>query len=109
MIRRSVTGEKNDQDQLFGVRNVRFEPVEDPGFNWVAAAVGQIREAFRFRTPAIVSTHRLNYVGGLDLANRDRNLKMLDRLLAEIRGRWPDVEFISSDELLTLMTATDEL
>ena len=87
---------------------MKFEPFEDARHDWVGQAIGQIREAFFFNTPAIVSTHRVNYVGGLDVANRDRNLALLDKLLLEIQKRWPDVEYMSSDELLALISAEDD-
>ena len=49
--------------------------------------------------PAIISSHRVNYVGFLDERNRDKNLKLLKTLLDKILNKWPDVEFLSSDEM----------
>ena len=59
----------------------------------------EIQTAFFWQKPAIISTHRINYVGGIDLAHRDRNLKALDLLLKNILKKWPEVEFLSSDQL----------
>ena len=52
-----------------------------------------------FKKPAIVVSHRINFVSGLNTAHRDRSLGMLGRLLDEVLRRWPDVQFMSSNEL----------
>ena len=69
----------------------------------VASALSQIKQAFYWGKPAIVSTHRVNYVGGMDMEHRDNNLRLLDQLLGKILAMWPDVEFTSSDELAAMM------
>jgi len=89
--------------QVYSVRNVCFEPYEDVSRDWVGLALWEIHQAFLFRRPAVVTTHRINYVGGMDLEHRDRNLRLLDELLAHIRKTWPEVQFISSDELAARM------
>lgn len=95
------TGFRNRYGQLYSVRNVRFEPFEDRSRDWVASAIQEIGRAFFWGTPAIVSTHRVNYVSGLDQGNSDRNIRLLDLLLKKIIASWPDAEFITSDELLS--------
>ena len=100
-IRRSFTGQRNALGQLYSVRNVKFEPFEDPSRDWVASALEEIGASFSWGKPAIISTHRVNYVSGMDANNRDQNLRLLDQLLQSILAKWPDVEFISSDQLLT--------
>ena len=85
--------------QTYTIRNVKFEPFEDPDKDWVNQSLKEIQTAFFWHKPAIISTHRINYVGGIDIKHRDRNLKALDRLLKNILKKWPDVEFLSSDQL----------
>ena len=102
-VRRSRTGERNRYGQIYTVRNVRFEPFEDPSRDWVASALQEIKAAFFWGAPAIVSTHRINYVGGMDTEHRDRNLRLLYELIGKILVAWPDVVFVSSDELITVM------
>jgi len=102
-IRRCFTGQRNTIGQLYSVRNVKFEPFEDQSRDWVASALAEIKESFFWGKPAIVSTHRVNYVSGMDAGNRDRSLRMLHRLLKSILATWPDVEFMSSDQLLTAL------
>ena len=103
-VRRCYTGKRNCHGQVYSVRNVRFEPFESMSRDWVNSALDEIRSAFFWGSPAIISTHRINYVGGMDIQNRDRNLRLLDTLLDKIVANWPDVEFLSSDELLPMLT-----
>ncbi len=81
------------------VRNVVFEPCKDMGVDPVEHALGLIGEAFRWRKPAIISSHRVNFCGHIDPANRKRGLDALGKLLQGIVTRWPDVQFVSADEL----------
>ncbi len=80
-------------------RNCVFEPSDSSRSDWVDYALGGIADAFRWKKPAVVGTHRINFVGSLYLSNRDRGLADLARLLQKILKRWPDVEFLFSDEL----------
>lgn len=93
------TGQKNKNHPLsYLVRNVFFEPAYG-NVDWVNAAFKKVTMAFRFRTPAIMSMHRINYVGGLDPKQRDKNLNEFKLLLEKIIKKYPTVEFISSNEL----------
>ena len=60
----------------------------------------QIAAAFRWKKPAIISTHRVNFVGGINKQNREAGLKELHSLLKTIVKRWPDVEFMSTVNML---------
>lgn len=102
-IRRSFTGQRSPMGLLYSVRNVMFEPFESESTDWVALALHQIAQSFTLRKPAVISSHRVNYVAGMSERHRNRSLRMLDKLLSSIRERWPDVEFISSDRLLNEM------
>lgn len=103
MVRRHYTGQKNQYGQHYSVRNVLFEPYLDDSFDWAERALGQIRQAFRFNRPAVVCSHRINYVSGMSLRHRDRSLAQLDTLIRTLRIKWPGVEFLTSDELAELM------
>ena len=91
-------GEKNMNGQIYTIRNVSFEPFLGES-NEIDKAMLQIKMAFFWKKPAIICSHRINYVGGLDERQRDINLKKLTLLLKEIVKSYPDVEFMSSDEL----------
>jgi hypothetical protein len=97
-------GESNDYGQSYLIRNATFEPALSNSTNGpVDHCLKDIACAFRMNKPAIISSHRLNYVGFIDEKNRDRNLKMLERLLNQVKRRWPDVEFLTSVQLSNLI------
>lgn len=98
-VRRSYIGKRESSGLVRTIRNVQFEPYRDESSCWPDMAIRQISSAFLFRKPAIITSHRINYSGGLSEAHRDRCLRMLDELLTKIRKRWPDVVFLSSDQL----------
>lgn len=88
----------------YTIRNVFFEPSLDPAVNWVDEALSRIQIAFRWHKPAIIGSHRLNYIGSIDPVNREKNLARLKTLLETVTRQWPDVEFISSDTLAAIIT-----
>ena len=102
--RQRYLGRKNALGQFDLCRNAVFEPSEMPQKNWVKACLKDISIAFRWHHPAIICSHRVNFVGTINVDNRDRNLKLFDQLLTQIQNRWLDVEFISSDQLGDLIT-----
>lgn len=87
-----------DLDVINITRNGAFEQV-DSGHDWVNECLGDIDSAFRWHKPCVISSHRVNYIGGIDEKNADEGLRKLDELLKEIIKRWPDVEFMTSTEL----------
>jgi len=97
--RRRSQGEKNAFGQRYLVRNVHFEPSSDSNCDWVGLALKDIDIAFRLHKPAVISTHRVNFMGGLRMSNRDRALSLLRQLLAGTSKRWPSIEFLSAVEL----------
>ena len=99
----NYTGKRNQLGQIFLVRNVVFEPTDDRGFNWVNYAMNQIEAAFRWNRPAIISSHRVNFCGHIDEKNRKEGLRALQQLLNRITERWPEVEFMSANNLGALI------
>jgi hypothetical protein len=100
---RHYTGEKNELNQIYSVRNVIFEPYLDQNQNWAELALKQIDNAFFWKTPAIITTHRINYASHISVKNRDSSLRHLDALLKKINTKHPDVIFLSSNQLSELM------
>jgi len=94
------TGRKNRAGMNLVVRNVVFEPTHDRGVDWVGYAMQQVEAAFRWHRPANISSHRVNYCGHIDPANRQQGLDALRTLLREIVKKWPDVEFMGTAEML---------
>ena len=93
------TGQPNSLSQRYLVRNCFFEPSQTSGIDPVADCLSRIHMAFVWHKPAIISTHRVNFIGFLNSSNRERNLTHFKTLLLAIIKRWPDVEFLSSDQL----------
>lgn len=81
------------------VRNVVFEPTTARISNWVDFSFKQIEAAFFWKKPANISSHRVNFCGHIDEENRKVGLTALKQLLDKIVNRWPEVEFISADQL----------
>ncbi len=80
------------------VRNCTFEPIINPE-NAVEKCLREIDLSFKLRIPATVCSHRVNYVGTIDPLLRNKNLRLLKKLLLETQKRWPTVIFLSAPEL----------
>lgn len=96
---RHITGQKNKHGQIYLVRNCYFEPSTLSKADPVDDCMRQIESAFFWKNPAIIGSHRVNFIGFVNPANREKNLEMFDRLLTRIIKKWPDVEFMTSDQL----------
>jgi len=103
-------GDINNFGQRYLVRNALFEPslfnngIEDPA----GRCLNQVQAAFRMSKPAVICSHRINYVGYLDPGNRDRSLKMLNEVLNGVLKKWPNVEFMTSVQLGKLIACEDD-
>lgn len=91
-------GKQNKHGQSYITRNAFFEP-SGSSRNEEDKCLAEIELAFKWKKPAVISSHRVNYIGGLDKANRDSSLKQLKDLLTTIVKKWPEVEFMTSSEL----------
>lgn len=98
-------GKKNDFGQIDLVRNAFFEPAENSSKDWVNSCLSEISSAFFWKHPAVICSHRVNFMGGLNEKNRNDNLRLLKKLLNEIVKRCPDVEFMSSNLLGKLIVS----
>lgn len=90
---------------LYYERNCGFEP-NHSRMN-VDFCLNQIKTAFYWKKPAIISTHRVNYNGSIDPANREKGLYHLKLLLKEIIKNWPDVEFVNSFQMYKAITENE--
>ena len=98
-IKRHFLGNSNQFGMRYLIRNAHFEPSLNPTLDNVSECLSQVNRAFLWNKPAIISTHRLNYIGNIVEDNRNQNLKLLDELLHHLFKRWPSIEVYSSDEL----------
>jgi len=92
-------GKLNNLGQIMITRNCGFEPSDPLHTDWVSSCLSEIDNAIKWRKPAVISSHRVNFIGYIDEANASHGLKELDRLLRSIVKKWPDVEFMTSTEL----------
>lgn len=93
------TGEMNRLGQIYSVRNVTFEPSRSQDMNYWKKSFSQIQSLFEKGRPAIVSTHRVNYVGSISESNSKKSLIQLDKLLRAINKAYPNVVYMSTAQL----------
>lgn len=96
-------GKQNKHGQTYITRNAFFEP-SGSSKDDVASCMAEVELAFKWKKPAVISSHRVNFIGGLDVPNRDHGLKQLKSLLDKIVKKWPNVEFMTSSELGDVIT-----
>lgn len=103
LILRKLGVDKNS-GLTFLIRNAFFEPSQTTkDFDDISNCLKMISNAFFWNKPAIIDTHRLNYIGTYDLNNKIKNISLLESLLKQILHIWPDVEFLSSNELVNVI------
>jgi hypothetical protein len=93
------TGQRNKYGQIYIMRNCQFEPSLDNRKDSISECMAQIASAFRWGKPAIISSHRVNFIGSIESSNRDRNLRLFSDLLSKIQKKWSNAEFMTTDKL----------
>jgi hypothetical protein len=96
-------GQTNSHSQKYITRNSFFEP-SDHSKDWVNSCLSDVELAFKYKKPAVISSHRVNFTGSLNEENRKNGLTNLSNLLAKILKKWPDVVFMTSSELGDLIS-----
>lgn len=100
-------GEVSEEGLVHFVSNCAFEPIKESQ-DVVETALSQVRAAFRWNKPALINTHRVNYVTGRGNHTKGNNLRALKRLLNGILKQWPDAEFMGVGEFSSYMNSTIE-
>lgn len=97
-------GQKNREGQVYSVRNCFFEPAitNDPEVS-EEKCFREVARAFAVGKPAVINSHRLNYISSINPDNAKNNLAALERLLKRIVETYVDAEFITSSELVEIM------
>lgn len=96
------SGRTTSDGITYYTRNCSFEPLLN-GIGSVEHTMKQIEAAFRWGKPANISMHRANFTGSIDEKNRANGLGTLKLLLDSIIRKWPETEFMSSDEMLRFL------
>ena len=99
----NFTGRKSDAGLTYVTRNCFFEPSQLT-IDSVSDCLRRIAIAFRWGKPAVIGAHRVNFIGNIVESNRKNNLKALATLLKQVVNKYPDVEFMSTDELGRIIT-----
>lgn len=93
-------GEQDTKYQLYYFpRNVFFEPSLFPDKDWYSETMKGIEKAFANNQPAIIGSHRINFIGKITEPNRAKSLKILKLVLEHTLRDNPEAIFISSDQL----------
>ena len=98
------TGQKAKNGTIYTVRNCQYEPAyyQNPT-EQVKSCFDDVSRAFKQGKPAIINSHRFNYIKSINRDNAPRNLDGLHKLLNMITKEFCDVEFISSAKLANLI------
>lgn len=102
ITRKISNPQRNELNQMFYYRNCWFEPYQQRN-NSVDYCMNHIAGAFNWNKAAVVCSHRVSYMGGIDSRNRDWGIRELKDLLKRIIKKWPDVIFCSSEEYAKLL------
>ena len=98
------TGQRGKYGQIFSVRNCSYEPAykQNPT-QCREKCFKEIEAAFSQNKPAIINSHRFNYIGSINPSNAENNLLELKKLLEDVVKAYPDIKFISSADMVKIM------
>ena len=98
------TGECNSNDQIYTVRNCGYEPAyhQNPD-ECSRECIREIEKSFQQKKTAIITSHRFNFIHEIQRENAERNLVGLRNILLTVKERYPDVEFVTTPELVKIM------
>lgn len=98
------SGMRTKEGLIYITRNASFEPSNfAKQVNWVNKCLEEISIAFKWNKAAVIGTHRVNFIGRIDVNNRIKGLELLQELLHRIVKKWPDAEFISTEAMGSLI------
>lgn len=88
---------------IFWRRNCTFETYKENRVDHVDECLKEIEIAFRWGKPAVINSHRINFTSRISSILRDKTLSDLEVLLKAILKKWPEVEFVNSQQLTEIM------
>lgn len=100
----NIMGKCSNLYRIYLNRNIDFEPSKfflqgASVDNCVSETMRQIDFVLKKKIPAVICSHRVNYVSGISLECRNYSLDCLDRLLKRINQKYPNLKYLFSDEL----------
>jgi hypothetical protein len=92
---------KYKNNLLYTARNARLDT--HPDYDYLADnCINQIETAFSQKVPAVIDIHRVNFSGKFSPNTRQKTIEELDKVLRYLYKFYPDVVFMTSDELLRI-------
>lgn len=107
-IKGRYLGKTNKFNQIDLIRNVIFEPYSDSNIDWVGKTLKGIDDAFKNKKPAIISSHRVNFIGRINQENRNNTLRIMNNLFKEVKRKWPNIEYMNSVQLGDLISNSNK-
>lgn len=102
-------GQRNNNDITYSIRNCSFEPSYGGEIETVVEqCLADVEYAFKHKKPAVINSHRVNYISSINENNANKNLEGLELLLKKIIMKFPDVEFISTPKLVELIRGKND-
>lgn len=98
-----VNWSNKGKDPIIIVRNIVFEPSIEGNLSSVDRVLSEVNKAFIFKRPAIISSHRANFCGAIDIRNRETGLNKLGTLIKKLKFEHPDLHFISYSRLIDII------
>jgi hypothetical protein len=95
-------GQRSKRGLLYLTRDLTFEPQKSKK-SPVALLKWKIRAIFSVGRPAVIVSHRTNYVG----INAEKNRKQLNEILDYVEQKFPSVLYMGSDELGGIIDRSD--
>jgi hypothetical protein len=92
--RQMLNGESGDGGARYLVRDIYFEPILG---HRAEQALTEIRRRWRLGRPALLEMHRSNFLS--EGSVHQHSLQELERLLDSVLREWPQVRFMSTEEL----------
>jgi hypothetical protein len=92
--RQMLNGEIGDGGVRYLVRDLYFEPTFG---HQAKQALAEIRRRWRLGRPALLETHRSNFLG--EQSAHQHSLQELQQLLDSVLRKWPQVRFMTTEEL----------
>lgn len=99
-------GDTTKNGLIFWRRNCSFE-IFQTNTDHVNSCLKEIEIAFRWGKPAVINSHRINFTSRIKPDLRDRTLKEIKNLMKAILKKWPNVEFMNSSDLNTLISKSN--
>lgn len=95
-------GHVSDEGIIHFVSNCAFEPASWD-YKGIGKTLKQVEVAFNCGKPALINTHRVNFIGSRNKSVSNKSLTELALLIQAMINKWPDIEFLGAGEFVTLL------